>query len=101
MCTLSLDDTQILINPNAATAPRDKWKPPPSELPSPPPPTPPSPPPPAADPLSLSTSSHCEGYQSSCTLRGISALYFSISVVDGLVQLQPEMSSPGGVVTSG
>lgn len=37
MCTLSRDDTQSPINPAAATAARDKWKPRPAELPAPPP----------------------------------------------------------------
>lgn len=35
MCTLSQDDTQSPINPAAAIAPQDKWKPPPNpELPA-------------------------------------------------------------------
>lgn len=38
MCTLSRDDTQSPINPAAATAAQDKWKPRPAELPAPPPP---------------------------------------------------------------
>lgn len=83
MCTLSRDDTQSPINPAAATAARDKWKPRPAELPAPPPL---STPPPAL----LSTSSHCQGYPERCTLWGISTLYFPSSQAV-LSPVQPEL----------
>lgn len=57
MCTLSQDDTQSPINPAAAIAPQDKWKPPPPELPA----TPPPPLPPAVTVKVTESNAVCEG----------------------------------------
>lgn len=57
MCTLSRDDTQSPINPAAAAAPQDKWKPPPPELPA----APPSPCPPAVTVKVTQSNALCEG----------------------------------------
>lgn len=57
MCTLSQDDTQSTINPHTATAPQDKWKPPPPKLPA----TPPPPCPPAVTVKVTQSNVLCEG----------------------------------------